>query len=292
MNPPVYWPDESLPVAIYCATGVLTGLETLATDALLAMPRTGLGIGGLLLGRQSEERIEILKTVEIACSHAIGPSFVLTPEELEAAKGSENGVDADNALVGLYCSKPNGRMALSDNEKALFDALCGERGHVALLIRPRLGHPTMAAFAIRGDGQNGDGFWLGTQGELVAPERVAPTPEVAAQEAVTVAEAPSREAESERVEPPIRVEPPVRLESPREDMPPGVVLPVVEEPMTPIVPWSGKLFGIDMSEPVQFGTKKSRWPVRLLIVVILIAILASAYLMRGYWLPATAVGGR
>lgn len=158
MNPPVYWPDETLPLAIYCAPGVLAGLEILATDGLLAMPRTGLGIGGLLLGRQSGKRLEILKTVAISCSHAMGPSFVLTPEEIAEAKASEDGVGEGCALVGWYCSKPNGRMALSENDKALFDALCGERGQVALLIRPSLGQVTLATFAMRADGQNGIAF--------------------------------------------------------------------------------------------------------------------------------------
>ncbi len=173
MNPPVYWPDESLPLAIYCAPGVLTDLEIQATDGLLAMPRTGLGIGGLLLGRQSGERLEILRTVAISCSHAMGPSFVLTPEEIAEAKASEDGVDEECALVGWYCSKPNGRMVLSENDVALFDALCGERGQVALLIRPSLGRVTLATFALRGEGQNGDRFQLGTQGELVTPEKIS-----------------------------------------------------------------------------------------------------------------------
>ena len=52
MNPTVRWPDQTLSAAVYCVPGVLTGLEILAADGLLAMPRIGLGIGGLLLGRR------------------------------------------------------------------------------------------------------------------------------------------------------------------------------------------------------------------------------------------------
>jgi proteasome lid subunit RPN8/RPN11 len=264
MNPPVYWPDESLPLAIYCAPGVLAGLEILATDGLLAIPRTGLGIGGLLLGRQSGRRLEILKAIAIPCSHAMGPSFVLTPEEIAEAKASEDGVGEGCALVGWYCSKPNGRMALSENDEALFDALCAERGQVALLIRPRLGYVTLAAFALRGDGQNGDRFRLGTEGELVAPEKVAgPEPEPEAGDGV----------------PAVQVAPlPVAPEPAAAEQRPAVPF------MPQVMPYRGTLFGVDL-EP-----KKRSWLRLFLWVLILLAILSAAavYLTRIY-LPASGI---
>jgi hypothetical protein len=268
MSPTVYWPDESLPVAIYFAPGVLAGLELLATDGLLAMPRTGLGIGGLLLGRQSAERLEILKTVAISCSHAMGPSFVLTEEEVAAAK-AEDGADPDCSLVGWYCSSPNGRMALTENEEALFDALCGERGQVALLIRPRLGHITMATFAIRGDGQNGDRFRLGTEGELIGPERVAdPEPETS--------------ADSEPV--PVAL-PELPAEETAEETPATPLLPLPILP-PPFLPRGSTLFGVSMDEPPRVVPKKRQWPLYLLLAAILLAILAAAaYLTRSAWMP-------
>jgi hypothetical protein len=275
MNPSVYWPDESLPLAIYCAPGVLTGLDMLATDGLLAMPRTGLGIGGLLLGKQSGKRLEILKTVAISCSHAMGPSFVLTPEEIAEAKASEDGVDEECGLVGWYCSKPNGRMVLSESDKALFDALCGERGQVALLIGPRLGHVTLAAFALRGDGLNGDRFRLGTQGELVAPEKPADAEEadLTAEPQLTVADAvPAVEVAPQPVAP----------------EPVAVVSPVVAEelPAIPFMPRGATLFGVQ--DPI--AERKRRWRRHLLWVLVILAILSAAagYLTRTY-LPISGI---
>jgi proteasome lid subunit RPN8/RPN11 len=266
MNPPVYWPDESLPLAIYCAPGVLTGLEILATDGLLAMPRTGLGIGGLLLGRQSAERLEILKTVAISCSHAMGPSFVLTPEEIAQAKALEEGVDEECALVGWYCSKPNGQMVLSENDKTLFDALCGERGQVAFLIRPKLGHITLAAFALRGDGQNEDRFQLGTQGELLAPEKTSdPEPDLSPGDGV----------------PPVEVAPqPVAPEPPLEEQISGATMIVDEYPAIPFMPRGGTLFGASV-EPT-----KRPW---LLWVLIVLAILAAAAYLTSNYLPISGI---
>jgi proteasome lid subunit RPN8/RPN11 len=266
MNPSVYWPDESFPLAIYCAPGILTGLDTQATDGLLAMPRTGLGVGGLLLGKRSGKRLEILKTIAISCSHAMGPSFVLTPEEIAEAKASDDGTDEECALVGWYCSKPNGRMVLSENDKSLFDALCGERKQVALLIHPRLGYATLATFALRGDGKNGDGFRLGTQGELVAPEKPSD---------------PEPEAEF----PAVDSAPAVVSAAPREVASEPVVPLVEEEPSAiPFMPQGGTLFGAKVE------SRRRTWLRRLLWVFILLAILSAVagYLTRTY-LPASGI---
>lgn len=272
MNSSVQWPDESLPLEIYCSTGVLTELETLATDGLRAMPRTGLGIGGLLLGRHSGERLEILKTVAISCSHAMGPSFVLTPEEIAEAKAPEDGADGAFALVGWYCSKPNGQMALSESDRALFDALCSDRGQVLLLIRPRLGYVTMAGFVIRGDGQNGDAFRLGAQSELVTPERIV-VPEFGRAEEYRL---PPVEPEPEAAATP-------KAPAQRE---PETPEPIPDPRPAAAMPYRGTLFGVSMAEPQQRPIQKRRWPLRLLLAVILLAILAAAaYLTSNYWLP-------
>lgn len=270
INSSVQWPDESLPVEIYCSPGVLTELETLATDGLLAMPRIGLGIGGLLLGRRSGERLEILRTVAISCSHAMGPSFVLTPEEIAEAKAPEEGADGECALVGWYCSKPNGQMALSESDRALFDALCSDRGQVLLLIRPRLGYVTMASFVIRGDGLNGDGFRLGAQSELVTPERIV-VPEFGRADEYLL---PPVEPEPEAVAP----EPAAQKETEARE-------PIPELRPAPAIPYRGTLFGVSMAEPQPRVIRKRRWPLLLLAVILVAILAAAAYLTSSYWLP-------
>ena len=100
------WPDRTLAHSISCAPGVLTSLEILAIDGLLSMPRIGLGVGGLLLGRREQGKIEVLRSVEIPCSHALGPSFILTAAEMKTPlplPESEEGGPAQ--IVGWYCSK-------------------------------------------------------------------------------------------------------------------------------------------------------------------------------------------
>jgi hypothetical protein len=293
MNPTVHWPDESLPVKIYCAPGVLTDLEMSASDGLLAMPRTGLGVGGLLLGRRETGRIEILKAVDISCSHAMGPSFVLTPEEIEASAGlqsepkAEDSVDDDYARVGWYCSKPNGRIGLSENDQVLFNAFCGEPWQVALVIRPCLGMVTTAAFAVRTNGRSASGFVVGAARELVFKE-------VAVDEMVAE---PAPPAQPAPMPPSPLAFPPEPLPLPeRVALPPPVMIPEpAPEPATiRVVPLPRSIpsmapYGKMPSRKVAPRKKpkmQDRLPLPILLGAGLLATLAAtAFFTRSYWLP-------
>jgi len=278
MNPTVCWPDKTLPVEIYCAPGVLTSLEMLAADGLLAIPRIGLGVGGLLLGRRAKDRIDILKTVEIPCSHALGPAFILTPEEMNATSelpaAEEKADTADQCeLVGWYCSKPSFAktpppMALTEHDQMLFDALCTEAWQVALLIRPIMGRATLAAFGFRSTGEPGNGCVLGETRELAWQELAAyeePLPAQAAATPVTIPVA-------------IPVTTPVDQIREADPEPPEPH----EIPVT--MPRSGTLFGASGEAPEDSGPR--RWPLRFALILLLLAILSgAAFFTRGYWMP-------
>jgi hypothetical protein len=287
MNPTIRWPDKSLPVAIYCSPGVLRELETLAADGLLAMPRTGLGIGGLLLGSRVKRRIDVLRTVEIPCSHALGPGFVLTAEEIAAAaelpaKEAESAEAVGDALerVGWYWSKPNGQLTMTANDRSVFDALCPERWQVALLIRPKLSQITMASFGTRKSGEGGTTvLFLGTPHELVWDE-----PEESQADATTaavlpmVAALPKADALPKEVLPPV---PAVAAPPAEPTAPPVPVIPVV-----PVrLPKRSRLSG--PPEPLPETKWKSRWPLVVLAAaaILLMLLPTAAFLTRRYWIP-------
>ncbi len=258
MNPNIHWPDQTLPVQIYCTLSVLTRLETLAVDGLLAIPRTGLGVGGVLLGRRRNGGIEIVETAEISCSHALGPAFVLTPEEIAA---SSNFAAGDNELVGMYCSKPAMSKAhgpdATEHDQVLFDALCPEPWQVMLLIRPSMGMMTTAAFGLRAPGDRGSAIRMGAPAELLCEE-------LTALQALEPAPPPPVEIKEEPAEVKVELAPPS-------------VIPI-------LMPQTGTLFGIPDTAPEK--RKASRWPQRLLIAAILLALLSTAvYFTRTYWMP-------
>ena len=255
-----------------------------AVDGLLAMPRIGLGVGGLLLGKRGDRRIEVLRALAIPCSHALGPAFVLTADEVPTAEwqrsedGSAPGSElASYELVGSYWSKPNGRFELTDYDQVLFGALCPQPWQVALVIRPSLGAVTMAAFGFRGDDNK---LVLGVPSELVRKQQEE------AKETGT--EAPSvvpSVVEPEQPAPEV----PRHYPAPAQDVVTGSVIPVA-------MPETGTLFGVPEStrrikkkvprkqSPAPIG--KRRWSKVPLALAVLLAILAtSAFFTRDAWLP-------
>lgn len=172
MNTFVRWPDKTLPAAISFKPGVLTGLEMAAGEGLMAMPKgPGLGIGGLLIGCRDEGRIEIHKALAIHCSHSEGPGFVLTADEVEVAgKHGENAAaeDEESEVVGWYCSRAPGH-SLSEQDRAMFDALCPDEWQTAFVLWPSRTNPTTGAFGFRQAGPGG-GFLLGETKELAWQE--------------------------------------------------------------------------------------------------------------------------
>jgi hypothetical protein len=249
MNPTVRWPDKTLPTSIHCAPGVLTTLELIASDGLLAMPRFGLGIGGLLLGRRAGERIEIRRTVEIPCAHSMGPSFVLNPEEIaKTLEMSTPEEGADEEVVGWYCSKTR-EPGLTEHDHVLMNAFCPEAWQVTMLIRPAKGKVTTAAFGLRA--VDSDSFQLGEWMDLAWQE---------------LAE--------------YQVAPPA--EEPKPEPPPVPPAPIA-------MPRNSTLFGepeLELREVKQ----ASPWPLRLLMVAILLAMLAAAGdFSRSYWLPSPTI---
>ena len=104
-------------------------------ENLLALPRFGMGAGGLLLGTRDAANIRILDSVPISCSHALGPSFALTGSETEQAKALAQ-IAGTLQVVGMYCSKTRGPLAMNGAEQELFQLLCPETWQIALLIKP------------------------------------------------------------------------------------------------------------------------------------------------------------
>ena len=228
-------------------------------DGLLAMPRIGLGVGGILLGRREGKQIEILRSVEIPCSHALGPSFMLTPAEMrEIVALPESGDDGPAEVVGWYCSKTQKHLGLTEHDHRIFDSFCPEPWQTLLLIHPAKGYPTKAAFGFREARSFTPGEWLDLAWQDLSgfekPAQPAPSP------------------------------------PPTPPPPPPPPPPPVEEPdVIPVaMPRGGTLFGNpgppSEVRPPKLPKKKVRrpWKTNLVFVGILLAILALiALLARG-----------
>lgn len=129
-----------------------------ARCGLMAAPRVGLGVGGLLLGVRTDGRIRLLDSIEIPCSHSVGPSFNLTSDEKRETTEmvTEAGALAATGKVGVigwYCSKIRGDATLNESDLSFYAELFPDSGQVALVVRPSNVASMCATFFIRD--QNG-----------------------------------------------------------------------------------------------------------------------------------------
>jgi hypothetical protein len=179
------WSDPDFPYPIEYAPAALEKLRAAAMEGLMALPKVGMGSGGVLLGESTGNRITILDSFVIPCSHAFGPSFSLTPEELDHARELVAQSDTSK-IVGWYCSKGLRPLEVSDNDRVLFGSLFTKPWRVGLLLRPNMVRPTTIAF-----------FWRGAQGEAVKGVEgelsawAAPVPLVVAADVPTQKAAPA-----------------------------------------------------------------------------------------------------
>lgn len=150
--------DPGCPLRIEYLEPAMEELRRRARAGLMAAPRVGMAIGGLLLGvRESSNRgsrIRILDSVELPCSHSTGPSFTLTDEEKNEARemvAEANALSATSkvTVVGWYCSKTRGEAVLSDSDHSLFAELLPGAGRIALVLRPDIFQSMRAVFHFR-----------------------------------------------------------------------------------------------------------------------------------------------
>jgi hypothetical protein len=135
-------------MAVEYSREALERIRSLAVDGLLALPRIGMGVGGLLLGVQEAGKITILDSVAIPCSHAEGPSFNLTSDECDQALDLVR-TAGPLTVVGWYCSKTRGLVAMHERDLVLFGTLCPEVWQVTLLIRPSTVETSRSALCFR-----------------------------------------------------------------------------------------------------------------------------------------------
>jgi hypothetical protein len=145
------WEDPGLPEAVEYDSDELKRIRRRTIDGLLALPRVGMGVGGLLLGTRESGVIRILGSREVSCAHAFGPGFRLTEEEIADAEEISLR-PATRQVVGWYCSKPRGKAELAEEDQKLFDALCPLSWQIALLIVPSTVDVSRAAVFTRDRG--------------------------------------------------------------------------------------------------------------------------------------------
>jgi hypothetical protein len=154
MHETVYLSDPRSPVRIEYSQAAMERIRKRARDGLMAAPRIGIGVGGLLLGSREDGRFRLLDSVDLPCSHSAGPSFNLTADERResremVAEAGALSVSGKVGVIGWYCSKARGDAVLNESDLSFYAELFPGTGQVALVLRPSLLEPMRAAFFFR-----------------------------------------------------------------------------------------------------------------------------------------------
>ncbi len=158
MDETVTLSEPGCPLRIEYSSTAMEQIRRRARAGLMAAPRVGMAVGGLLLGvRESSNdggRIRILDSVDLPCSHSTGPSFTLTPDEKTESRemvAEANALSATSkvGVVGWYCSKTRGDAVLSDSDQSFFAELLPGAGKIALVLRPDVFEAMRAVFHFR-----------------------------------------------------------------------------------------------------------------------------------------------
>jgi hypothetical protein len=154
MHETVFLTDPESPLRVEYSRAAMEQIRERARVGLMAAPRVGMGIGGLLLGMRQNGRIRIVDSVEIPCCHSGGPSFKLTPEEMQTTRemmteAGEITATSKIAVIGWFCSKTRGDAVLNEFDLQFHDELFPEAWKIAVVLRPTAAEPMRAVFFFR-----------------------------------------------------------------------------------------------------------------------------------------------
>lgn len=267
------WSVPEMEGGIEYPLDLMEEIRAFVCDELLQVSRGGNEVGGVLFGTRRESLVRILTWRPIACEHAHGESFVLTPSDrmnlavqLELAR--QNADLKDLRPVGCFLSHLQGGLCLSDSDVVTYNGFFPESWQVALVICPKAERRAEAGFFFREAGGKLETNASYRSFEL-HPPRVAPA--VANPSPAALAPAPKPEAAApKREEPPIVAPVQVQTAPPSNAVPPvaaKTALPAQDDPVA--VPFTG--FQTEERMPA-----KERW---LWAVPVLLAIGIAAFVL-------------
>jgi proteasome lid subunit RPN8/RPN11 len=147
------WAIPECPFTISYSLRALDDIRLAVVDAFFSLPRGGAEIGGILLGKPRDQQVTILDYVPLDCEHALGPSFSLSPKDLERLsllleQAKKNSVDLQP--VGWYHSHTRSEIFLSEADLEIHRKYFPGTSQVALVLKPHTFQPMRAGFFFQG----------------------------------------------------------------------------------------------------------------------------------------------
>lgn len=135
------WRVMESPVAIEYSMPVLEEIRQAVIAGFHRLSRGGVEVGGLLFGARQGRTVRVLAQQPIACEHAHGPAFVLSPQEEAALKAQIDQAQNDPRLAGLSCvgwyvSHTRSGIALTDSDLHIYKTFFSAPWQITFVLRP------------------------------------------------------------------------------------------------------------------------------------------------------------
>ncbi len=256
------WNPDDSPISVHMHLDAVDGIVRDVAEGFESLPRRGLEVGGLLLGRvQAGDRpaVWIERYQRIPCAHTFGPQFLLDDSDKAGLEKAAANVLAGGelAVVGLYRSHTGKGFQLEPADFDLIHRYFSDASDLVLLIKPESTSDISARFYVHDSacGARGAGEPFPFRGRVLAEGSGGPGIIGSTQE-----EKPEEKANEEKAD----AAPPdaVLSERPRRLVPDFVPSPVV--PSHPAEPPAPLLFApreriFDEEEHPSAAKKLLKW---------------------------------
>lgn len=146
------WTIEGTPLHIEYSTSVMEELRQAAEQGFQKIPHGGVEVGAILFGKHEGSVVRICEWRPIECSHAKGPSFVLSDKDRAALRETISGAAAELPgfqPVGWFHTHTRSEIFLSPEDVSIYDEFFPEPWQISLIMRLRKEQPAVAGFFFR-----------------------------------------------------------------------------------------------------------------------------------------------
>jgi hypothetical protein len=135
-------PQPQVPIApiVSFERRVTSGISLEVLTAFHRVPPQGNEAGGILLGDRSGDPILVADFEPVLCDHRLGPSYLLSDEDLEGLEESVEWFRAsqsdDLRILGFYRSHIRADSSIDERDNELMRRFFAESGSLFLLLKP------------------------------------------------------------------------------------------------------------------------------------------------------------
>ncbi len=151
------WRVDGHPIEIDYTDPAVESMRQAAMAGLQKVPKRGLEIGGVLLGRIDGNTVRVEQWREIECSHAEGPGFELSETDEQRLREMLDQATADPDIsrfqvVGWFRTRTRGGVFLSEGDIDLYNRFFPGEKQIVFVVRPHMYEPAQAGFFFREPG--------------------------------------------------------------------------------------------------------------------------------------------